>query len=164
MNYIVSQPEDHVNLVSLGSDSGISQAQYVAAVPVPGPGEVQRFGDCLPHLAAVKVERVSVSVRRQLPTAAAHAAALDGLPALLGHGARLKVVLDGAGQVAAGEGAVVSCLERTERKNLMKKEKKIRSNGVFLFLSFPAIAIYQVFLKLKCEYLPRCSYPKKKVI
>lgn len=140
MNSIVSQPEDHVHLVSLGSDGGPSQAQYAAVVPVPGPGEVQRFGDCLPHLAAVKVERVSVSVRRQLPTAAAHAAALDGLPALLGHGARLKVVLDGAGQVAAGEGAVVSCLVKQGkyRKNLMeKKKKKIRSNGVFLSLSFP---------------------------
>lgn len=122
--------------------------QYVAVVPVPSPGEVQRFGDCLPHLAAVKVERVSVSVRRQLPTAAAHAAALDGLPALLGHGARLKVVLDRAGQVAAGEGAVVSCLGGKYRKNLMEK-KKIRSNGVFLFLSFPAIVIYQAVLKLK---------------
>lgn len=84
-------------------------------VPVPGPGEVQRSGDCLPHLAAVEVERVSVSMRRQLPTATADAAALDGLPALLGHGARFKVVLDGAGQVAAGQGAVVSCLERKEK-------------------------------------------------
>lgn len=115
-------------------DSGISQAQYVVAVPVPGPGEVQRSGDCLPHFAAVEVERVSVSVRRQLPAAAAHAAALDGLPALLGHGARLKVVLDGAGQLTAGQGAVVSCLERKERKK-NKKQWWFFFLSVFLTMS-----------------------------
>lgn len=85
-----------------------------------------------------------MSVRRQLPTAAAHAAAQDGLPALLGCGARLKVVLDGAGQVAAGEGAVVSCLERKERKNLMEKKKKMQWS--LYFLSFPAIVVFQVVL------------------
>lgn len=81
---------------------------HVLVVPVPGSSEVQRFGNCLPHLTAIEVERVPVGVWRQLPTAAAHAAALDQLPALLRHAARLKVVLDGAGQVAAGEGAVVT--------------------------------------------------------
>lgn len=107
-------------------DIGASQAQYVGVVPVPGPGEVQRSGDCLPHLAAIEVERVSVSVRRQLPTAAAYAAALDGLPALLGHGARLKVVLDGAGQLTAGQGAVVS---------YFKGKKENKKQWWFFFLS-----------------------------
>lgn len=95
----------------------VFQAQYVLVVPVPGPSEVQRFGNCLPHLTAIKIERVSVSMRRQLPTAAADSTALDGLPALLGHTAGLKVVFDGAGQVAAGEGAVVPCSgERKKEK------------------------------------------------
>ena len=79
------------------------------AVPVPGSREVQWPGDRLPHLAAVEVERVSVGVRGQLATAAAHAASLDQLPALRGHAPRLKVVLDGAGKVAAGQGAVIAC-------------------------------------------------------
>lgn len=49
-----------------------------------------------------------MSVRRQLPTTAADSTTLDQLPALLRHTAGLKVVLDGAGQVAVGEGAVVT--------------------------------------------------------
>lgn len=59
--------------------------QYVLVVPVPGSSEVQRFGNCLPHFTAIEVERVSVGVRRQLPTAAAHPTTLDQLPALLRH-------------------------------------------------------------------------------
>lgn len=110
-------------MVFLDCGSGVFQAQYVVVVPVPGPGEVQRSGDCLPHLAAIEVERVSVSVRRQLPTAAAYAATLDGLPALLGHSARLKVVLDGTGLVAAGQGAVIPFFGK-KRKNLFGKKKR----------------------------------------
>lgn len=45
----------------------------------------------------------------QLPTATAHSPTLDQLPALLRHATRLKVILDGAGEVSAGEGAVISC-------------------------------------------------------
>lgn len=102
----------------------VFQAQYVLVVPVPGPSEVQRFGNCLPHLTAIKIERVSVSMRRQLPTAAADSTALDGLPALLGHTAGLKVVLDGAGQVAAGEGAVVPCFGERRKKMKGRNEMK----------------------------------------
>lgn len=78
-------------------------AQYLVStfLPVPGSSEVQRFGNCLSHFAAIEVERVSVSMWRQLPTAAAHFSTLDELPALLRHATGLKVVLDGAGQVGA---------------------------------------------------------------
>lgn len=64
----------------------------VLVVPVPGSSEVQRFGNCLPHLTAVEVERISVGMRRQLPTAVAYPTTLDQLPALCRHAARLKVV------------------------------------------------------------------------
>lgn len=63
-------------------------------------------------------------MRRQLPTTAADTTALDGLPALLGHAAGLKVVLDGAGQVAAGEGAVVPCFGESRKK--MKGRNEIK--------------------------------------
>lgn len=32
------------------------EAEYVLVVPVPGSSEVQRFGNGLPHLTAIKVE------------------------------------------------------------------------------------------------------------
>lgn len=81
---------------------------YVLVVPVPGSSEVQRFGNCLPHLTAIEVEGISVGMRGQLPTAVAYPTTLDQLPALLRHAARLKVVFYGAGQVAAGQGTVVT--------------------------------------------------------
>jgi len=93
---------------------GNSYGQFTLVVPVPGSSEVQRFGNCLPHLTAIEVERVSVGMRWELPTTAAHSPTLDQLPALQRRTAWLKVVLDGAGQVAAGEGAVVTW--RGERK------------------------------------------------
>lgn len=46
---------------------------------------------------------------RQLPTATAYSTALDHLPTLFRHATGLKVVLDGAGQVNAREGAVIAC-------------------------------------------------------
>lgn len=93
-----------------------SEFIYVLVVPVPSSSEVQRFSNCLPHLTAIKVEWVSVGVRWQLPTSTAHSTTLDQLPALLRHAAWFKVVLDGAGQVTAGEGAIVTCWsERKQR-------------------------------------------------
>ncbi len=40
---------------------------------IPSTGQIQRSSDGLSHLAAVEVQRVSMSVRRELTASAAHA-------------------------------------------------------------------------------------------
>lgn len=74
----------------------------------PSTGQIQRSSDGLSDLAAVEVQRVPVSVRRELTASAAHAAALNQTPALLRHRTRLKVILYRAGQFTAGQRAVIT--------------------------------------------------------
>lgn len=45
--------------------------------------EIQRFGGSLPYLTAIEVERVSVGIGCQLPTATPYHSALNGLPVCL---------------------------------------------------------------------------------
>lgn len=69
---------------------------------LPGTSQIQKPGDGLSHLATVEVQRVSVGMRRELTTAAAHPATLNQTPDLLRHRTGLKVILYSAGQLAAG--------------------------------------------------------------
>jgi len=52
---------------------------------IPSTGQIQRSSDGLSHLAAVEVQRVPMSVRRELTASAAHPAPLNQTPALLRH-------------------------------------------------------------------------------
>ncbi len=81
---------------------------WIVFIAIPSTGQIQRSSDGLSDLAAVEVQRVPVSVRRELTASAAHTAALNQTPALLRHRTRLKVILYRAWQLTAGQRAVIT--------------------------------------------------------
>lgn len=70
--------------------------------------EVQRLGGGLSYLTAIEVERVSVGIGCQLPTATSDGAALDCFPVGFGDSCRFKIIFNVTGKLVTEDRAVVT--------------------------------------------------------
>ena len=84
---------------------------YATGVVLPCASKIQRFGGSLPYLTAIEIERVSVCVGCQLPTATSYHSALDGLPVCLSDSCWLKIILNITGKVVTKNGAIITYRE-----------------------------------------------------
>lgn len=62
----------------------------------------------MPYLTAIEVERVSVGIGRQLPTATSDGASLDCFPVGFGDSCRFKIIFNVTGKLVTEDRAVVT--------------------------------------------------------